>query len=171
MSTTAHDTLPDHVRPTWSQTTTRVRVALIAVLVSLSVVAPGGGPAAADTPLFGNASDFVGTWRNVDDDTRSITKVVISPGAGIVPVYVRVFASCGSGECDWKKVDGHWGGSGTTTIKATVLSKDDNNWFVWATRKVTLRLESGDVMSYQVRTDYVDPSRQDRVSTGQLARS
>jgi len=63
------------------------------------------------------------------------------------------------------------GSTGTDTIKAEVLSKDSANWFVFATRKVTLRLDSPDTLAYQVKTDFADSSRQDYVVSGHLRRS
>lgn len=146
-----------------------LRAAVVACVVALTF-ALGGGVAAADTPIFGNAGDFVDTWRNTDPNTRNITRVVITPGAGILPVYARVYASCGSGECDWKRSDGHWGSTGTDTITTRVFSKNQAG-YVYATRKVTMRLDSPDTLAYQLRTDFADPSRPDYVVSGHLRRT
>lgn len=146
-----------------------LRSALLALLVGL-LLALSGGVAAADPPIFGNAGDFVDTWRNVDPDTRDITRVVITPGAGIAPVKVKVYASCGASECAWQQVDGHWGSTGTDTIAAKVFSKNAQG-YVFATRKVTLRLDGPSTLAYQLRTDYADPGRQDHVVSGYLDRT
>ncbi len=131
----------------------------------------GGGVAAADPPpLFGNSSDFVDTWRNVDTHTHDVTRVVITPHAGIPPVYVQSYGSCGPDECDWGRVDGFWASTGTDAMKARFFAKNGAG-YVFATRKVTLQLESAEILAYQVRTDFADPNRQDYVVSGRLRRS
>jgi hypothetical protein len=147
-----------------------LRTAVVACVVGV-LVALGGGVAAADPPLFGNASDFVATWRNVDQNTNNVTKIKITPGAGIVPVFVNVYGRCHPTDCNWGKTAGNWASpTGTDRIATTVFSKN-NQGYVFATRKVTLLLESANTLAYQVKTDFADPNRQDYVVSGRLART
>jgi len=55
-------------------------------------------------PAWAGLADFDGAWRNVDQNTRGITRVVFSVSG--TTVRVHVFASCHPQDCDWGTVTG-----------------------------------------------------------------
>lgn len=123
-------------------------------------------------PSFGNANDFVGTWRNIDNRTNSIKRINITPKNGSSPLNIRVFAKCGSSECDWGNVIGYNGPSIGQTVKATITSRNKSG-YVFAQRELTLRLNENGQIDFDMETDYVglyDP-RPNRLSRGTLNRS
>ena len=148
-------------------TNTNVKLFLCAVLAALSSI----GGAAYAQPTFGNANDFVGTWRNIDNRTRDIKRIRITPHSGIVPLTVRVYGKCGNSECDWGDVNGYNGPAGSRTVKATIYSKTHQG-YVFAERNLTLRLNDNGRMDYDMETDYIehgDP-RPNQVLRGTLNR-
>ncbi len=55
-----------------------------------------------NAPAFaGSASTMVGTWVNVDRNTRGITKVIITESGN--QYEIQVFGSCSPTDCDWGK--------------------------------------------------------------------
>ena len=155
--------------------TTRItdgrRLVAIAAVVFVALVAAlsAGAPAYAQQPAFGDALDFVGTWKNVDSGTSNITKVKVAPSAGIPPVTVRAWGKCHPSDCDWGKVSGYNGPSGARKVIAHFASKND--WgFVYAQREMTLQMRNDGDVDYRVVTDFADASRDDYVSTGRLTR-
>lgn len=101
-------------------------------------------------------------WRNVDGETRSITRASIRfvcqdqilngrpypPGA---PFYIRLWGSCSPRDCDWGEV---------------AARRLDNGWIFgridqgFAKRELWAKM-SGDRLRVYVRTDFTDPSRAD----------
>lgn len=123
-------------------------------------------------PSFGNANDFVGTWQNIDNSTQSIKRIRITPQSGISPIIIRIYAKCGSSECDWGNVNGYNGPPDSHTVKATINSKSKAG-YVFARRELTLRLNDNGLMDYDMETDYIgflDP-RPNQLSRGTLNRS
>ncbi len=58
--------------------------------------------AVINIPAFaGSASTMVGTWVNVDRNTRGITKVIITESVN--QYEVQAFGSCSPTDCDWGK--------------------------------------------------------------------
>ncbi len=153
-------------RPRFAET---FKALLTTLVVCVSLLLTPVTPAVAAPPTFGNSSDFVGEWKNVNRNTRSISRVVITPGGGLTPVYVQIYGKCGSGECKWKRGDGSFIRS-ENSVKTRVFSINSAG-YVFATRDVILRLESNGTLSYQVTTDFANRNRQDYVSTGSLKRS
>jgi hypothetical protein len=57
---------------------------------------------AMNAPAFaGSASTMVGTWMNVDRNTRGITKVIITESVN--QYEIQAFGSCSPTDCDWGK--------------------------------------------------------------------
>jgi hypothetical protein len=57
---------------------------------------------AINAPAFaGSASTMVGTWVNVDRNTRGITKVIITESGN--QYEIQAFGSCSPTDCDWGK--------------------------------------------------------------------
>jgi hypothetical protein len=57
---------------------------------------------AISAPAFaGSASTMVGTWVNVDRNTRGITKVIITESGN--QYEIQTFGSCSPTDCDWGK--------------------------------------------------------------------
>jgi hypothetical protein len=58
--------------------------------------------AAMNAPAFaGSANTMVGTWVNVDRNTRGITKVIITESGN--QYEIQAFGSCSPTDCDWGK--------------------------------------------------------------------
>ena len=148
-----------------------LRFAIKLFLCVVAVVLSSVGSVYAQ-PSFENANDFVGTWRNIDNQTRSIKRINITPQNGISPLIIRVYAKCSQSECDWGNVNGYNGPSGSHTVGAIVPSKNKAG-YVFAQRDLTLRLNDNGQMDYDMETDYVSPwdPRPNRVDRGTLNRS
>lgn len=57
-------------------------------------------PAHSATPAPASAlppADFAGEWRNVDGNTRGLTRLIVSAN----PAAVRAWGSCHPSDCDW----------------------------------------------------------------------
>ncbi len=54
----------------------------------------------AATPI----TDFAGEWINVDEDTRGLTRMVVTIKGG--QPYVHAFGSCSPRDCDWETKKG-----------------------------------------------------------------
>ncbi len=67
------------------------RVAALALSLGLLVMLV---PGAADAAI----RDFTGTWRNVDSDTRNLTRLEIRRNGG--RVFVHVYGACSPTDCD-----------------------------------------------------------------------
>jgi hypothetical protein len=134
-------------------------------LAALSVSAP----AHAQQPTFGDALDFAGTWKNVNSGTNNLTKIKVSPSAGIPPVKVRAWARCHPSDCDWGTVSGYNGPAGAHKVIAHFAAKN-NLGFVFAKRELTLKLRTDGDVDYRVETDFADPFREDYVVSGRLTR-
>ena len=145
-------------------------VALAAVaLVTLVAAVSAGAPAYAQQPAFGDALDFVGTWKNVNSHSNNITKVKVTPSAGIPVVKVRAWASCSPSDCDWGTVSGYNGPAGAQKVIAHFAAKNHSG-FVFAQREMTLKMRTDGDVDYRVVTDFADPFREDYVSAGRLTR-
>jgi hypothetical protein len=120
---------------------------------------------------FGNANDFVGTWRNVRA-SGDLRRIQITSVTGIPDVSVHIYAKCtgGSGStCDWDPVYGYYDGGGT--MHATIHSTNAHG-YVFADRDLILRLNSNGTMDYDMTTDFVmfgDP-RPNHVPRGTMRR-
>ncbi|MCG6902184.1 MAG: hypothetical protein LJE68_05830 [Rhodobacter sp.] len=103
-----------------------------------------------------------GNWRNIDSNTRSITRATIRfqcqdqilngrpypPGA---PWYIHLWGSCSPSDCDWGEVPAR---------------RLENGWIFgridqgFARRELWVKMSGGRLRVY-VRTDFTDPNRAD----------
>lgn len=66
-----------------------------------TVTADTTGPSKGSTVVL-DTSDLVGTWVNVNPDTRGLTRLIIKPDKDTL-LQVRAFASCSPDDCSWGK--------------------------------------------------------------------
>ncbi|BAY90098.1 MULTISPECIES: hypothetical protein [unclassified Tolypothrix] len=59
--------------------------------------------AAVASPSLAAPADFVGTWVNKDNNTRGVTRLVIT-SAGSNKLNIQVFGKCHPTDCDWGTV-------------------------------------------------------------------
>jgi hypothetical protein len=144
----------------------KLKILVLTVLTALTSV---GGPAYAQEPTFGDALDFVGTWKNVDSGSNNIKKVKITPSNALgSPVSVHAWGKCGSSLCDQGTVAGHNGPSGTRRVIASFFAKNSQG-YVFAQRTLTLQMRADGDLDYRLVTHYVDHSgREDWARTGRL---
>lgn len=132
---------------------------LIVTLTLFAVFLTEGTYASCITPLE------EGIWKNIDANTRSITKIVIRfqcqdqilngqpypPGA---PFYLRLFGKCSPTDCDWGEAE-------STRLNSGWLYSTYDQGF--ARRYVYARMSQrypGKLFVY-VYTDFRDSSRKD----------
>jgi hypothetical protein len=131
----------------------------VIAILSVALFISGNGFAQCATP------SEEGTWKNIDVNTRSITKIVVRfqcqdqilngqpypPGA---PYYLHLFGKCSPSDCDWGEVESNRTGSGW-------LFSTYNQGF--AKRYVHVRMSQryrGKLFVY-IYTDFTDPQRAD----------
>ena len=88
---------------------TRIGILLLGSLMALTATLTLGAPAAHAEPPLPGCSDVSGDWRNIDPDTRAVTRVIASTNC--YQSYhgtARVYGQCHPVDCDW----------GTTRIDA-----------------------------------------------------
>lgn len=138
-----------------------VALAAVVVLALLGLLS-AGAPAHAQSPTSG----LHGTWKNVDADTSSITKVKVAPSL-LGLVAVRAWAQCQPSDCDWGQVAGFSSAPGTVVAHFV----HTNDWGIpYAVRDLTLTLRPDGDANYRVATDFVDPFRADYVKKGRLTK-
>jgi len=71
----------------------------INTLISSPTIKPSPTLTLTPTPIFPPLEEFLGTWKNIDRNTRDITKIVIK--AKNNKIYVRPWGSCTPTDCDW----------------------------------------------------------------------
>jgi hypothetical protein len=108
------------------------------------------------------SASFLGNWKNVDPNTRSLLRIVVDRTS------IRPYGSCGGTECDWgrirtqsfaSQVEGH----DTAALLATI---DDRV----ARRVITLMLDADGRLKVQVFSHFIDGSeRSDYVYTDYFA--
>jgi hypothetical protein len=75
-----------------------MRNLLLACLATLSLTCPA-------TAFEITEREFLGVWRNIDPDSRGVTRLEIRPDRGDT-VFVRVWRRCRSGECELGRASG-----------------------------------------------------------------
>jgi hypothetical protein len=73
------------------------KIAVLALLVAIGLI---GAMANSQLALGSSASDFIGTWVNVDPNTRDTTKFIIADAAtGLLSI--QGFGKCHPSDCDF----------------------------------------------------------------------
>ena len=110
-------------------------------------------------------------WRNVDSNTRSITRAnlrfvcqdtvvngqIYPPGA---PWYIKLWGACTPSDCAWNEVP---------------AKRLDNGWIFgridqgFAKREIWAKM-SGQRLRVYIRTDFTDPNREDYTSNNYFNR-
>ena len=129
------------------------------------VINPGVLPKPVlDLSLFqpvSNLDQLEGVWKNVDANTRGITKIKINvDGAN---VKSRAWASCSSSECDWGWVSGQpltANVNDAPTTANSILSV----WNSSIAKRSAVMTRVDNMLTLQVTTVYND-NRSDRLST------
>ncbi|MDF0602800.1 hypothetical protein P1J78_18830 [Psychromarinibacter sp. C21-152] len=137
---------------------------IAAALLGLAASAPAASALCAASPMDG-------AWRNVNPDTRSITKVEFStvcndvihngrPASG-PDARIHLWGSCSPSDCDWgtigsERVDDGW----------FYAFKDDG----FAKRHIYTRMAGSDRLRVFIRTDFTDPGREDYESDNYFVR-
>ncbi|NSX55752.1 PASTA domain-containing protein [Parasulfitobacter algicola] len=103
-------------------------------------------------------SPFAGTWKNVDSNTRSVTRVVVTPictnPSQVAKRYtIRMFGSCSPRDCDW--------GNTTATLSGNQLKAIYDQGFV---KRQVFLTKSGSTMKSRITSNYTD-SRPTRTSS------
>ena len=76
--------------------------AFVSYLISTNTVTAGATNQDKGSTVVLDTSDLVGTWVNVDPDTRGLTKLIIKADKDTL-LQVRAFGSCSPTDCNWGK--------------------------------------------------------------------
>jgi hypothetical protein len=130
--------------------TRRLALLLVATVAALTW-STGGAPAPS---IAAQPGEFVGTWRNKNASTNSVTKIVISISGSTLRIYS--YGKCTPTDCDWSTYSGV-GGPRTPPVSDAADGVITIVWpFGFQTTTQTLTLLSNGTLRVRTVTDYAD---------------
>lgn len=140
-----------------------ILIVLMVVILSVCVLFNGSYAQSQNNP-----TKEIGKWKNIDPNTRGVTKADISFSIGMIGCtpyslfchnylifYAQLWGSCEPTDCDWGKVEAEYDTNGWLR---TVSENWCNKKYVWA--KV-YTYNSVDFLRIYIWTDFIDPNRHD----------
>jgi len=106
---------------------------------------------------------FLGTWTNPDGGLSDIDHIMIA-ASGSEQLRVQTFGRCGSHICNWGSLLGHVRSDNPQSAAVRSISVDYNLGF--ALRHITLRHAQGDMLRFDVVTEFTDGSARHDYETG-----